>query len=96
MSNIRVKELELSPTTNREVHNRVRPVNGVACSPMAMQLDINYVLKLIRKLDARMRLYEKDDVNGHANNEIKDEEDDEEMEEKQDEAKVKVRLKPTQ
>jgi len=59
LSNIRVKDMELNPVVNRDVANRVRPVNGITCSPITMQLDMNFVLKLVKKLDAKHELYVK-------------------------------------
>lgn len=85
LSNIRVKEMELSPQANREVNNRVRPINGISCSPMAMQLDINFAIKLVKRLDLKVRLYERDDTNGHA---LEDEKEDDEIKEEDDVKKV--------
>lgn len=65
LSNIRVKELELNPVVNRDVSNRIRPVNGITCSPMMMQLDVQFALKLLKKLDAKHQVYEKEETNGH-------------------------------
>jgi len=59
LSNIRVKEMELNPVVNRDVSNRVRPVNGVVWSPICMQLDVNFILKLVKKLDEKHQLYVK-------------------------------------
>jgi len=59
LSNIRVKELELNPVVNRDVSNRVRPVNGLTCSPITMQLDMNFVIKLVKKLDEKHELFMK-------------------------------------
>jgi len=67
LSNIRVKDMELSPCVNRDVSNRVRTVNGITCSPMTMQLDINFALKLVRKLDGKHQLYVKEATNGNGN-----------------------------
>jgi len=64
LSNIRVKECELNPLVNRDVTNRIRPVNGIACSPMTMQLDMNLAIKLIKKLDEKNELYTKEFKNG--------------------------------
>ena len=65
LSNIRVKDVELNPVVNRDVSNRIRPVNGVTCSPMAAQLDVKFALKLVRKLDEKHQLYMKEESNGH-------------------------------
>jgi len=59
LSNIRVKEMELNPVVNRDVSNRVRPVNGITCSPITMQLDMNFIIKLVKKLDEKHQLYVK-------------------------------------
>jgi len=59
LSNIRVKDMELNPVVNRDVSNRVRPVNGITCSPITMQLDMNFILKLVKKLDDKHELYVK-------------------------------------
>jgi len=60
LSNIRVKDMELNPCVNRDVTNRVRPVNGITCSPMTMQLDVNFAIKLVKKLDEKNELYLKE------------------------------------
>jgi len=82
LSNIRVKELELSPAMNRDVANRVRPVNGIACAPMSMQMDMKFAMELMKKLDTRSKLYEVEETNGRAADEemkeVKEEEDDDE------------------
>lgn len=90
LSNVRVKEMELSPSVNRDVTNRVRPVNGLACSPMAMQMDINYAVELMKKLDDRAKIYEVEETNGHVENEDEemqkeDEDNDEDKKEGEEE-----------
>jgi len=62
LSNIRVKDIDLTPVVNRDVTNRIRAVNGVTNSPMAMQLDVCYAIKLLKKLDEKHKLYVKDEV----------------------------------
>jgi len=76
MSNIRIKDTELSPVVNRDVTNRVRAVNGITCSPVTMQLDLKFALKLVKKLDERTKLYEKVDIveNGHPEEDKKEDE----------------------
>jgi len=64
LSNIRVKDVELNPCVNRDVTNRIRSVNGIACSPMTMQLDMNLAIKLVKKLDEKNELYMKPSTNG--------------------------------
>jgi len=79
LSNIRVKEMELSPTVNRDVINRIRPVNGISCAPLAMQMDFNNAIELMKILDRKLKLYEADDeTNGHVTEPSKDKDDDEE------------------
>lgn len=76
LSNIRVKDMELNPVVNRDVSNRVRPVNGITCSPITMQLDMNFILKMVKKLDEKHQLYAKS-TNGQAkDNESADNEED--------------------
>ena len=69
LSNIRIKDCELAPVVNREVSHRIRPVNGITCSPMTMQLDAKFALDLIQILDKKYRLYENDEL---TNNQITD------------------------
>ena len=66
LSNIRVKDTELNPIVNREVTNRIRPVSGVTCSPITMQLDMRLAIKLARYLDEKHKLYEATSSNGSA------------------------------
>ena len=70
--------MELSPSVNRDVTNRVRPINGIACAPMAMQMDITCAIEMIKKLDKRMDLYEKEEELAEDENE--DDDEDEEAE----------------
>ena len=67
--------MELSPSVNRDVTNRVRPINGIACAPMAMQMDISYAIEMIKKLDKRIKLYEKEEDLTEDEDEDDDEED---------------------
>lgn len=59
ISNIRIKDMELNPIVNRDVSNRVRSVNGITCSPVAMQLDMNFLMDFVKKLDEKHELYVK-------------------------------------
>ena len=80
--------MELSPSVNRDVTNRVRPINGIACAPMAMQMDITYAIEMIKKLDKRIKLYEKDEDLTEDEDE-NDEDDDEEGGDDDDDEKMK-------
>jgi len=66
LSNIRIKDNDLSPTVNKEVVNRVRPVTGLTFADVAMQLDLKLAAKVVKRLDAKHKLYEKETngVNG--------------------------------
>lgn len=61
LSNIRVKDVDLTPVVNRDVTNRVRAVTGLTCSPMCMQQDVVYALKLMKTLDEKRKLYYKEE-----------------------------------
>ena len=76
--------MELNPSVNRDVTNRVRPINGIACAPMAMQMDITYAIEMIKKLDERVKLYEKDAAEDEEEDEDEDQEDKSEDEEEKE------------
>jgi len=108
LSNIRVRELELSPSVNRDVTNRIRPINGIACSPMAMKMDIGYAVNMMKKLDAKLKLYEKEEelsededeeetkeeTNGHDENEEEKASGDEEVKKESEEGEASEESKP--
>lgn len=56
----KVKDVELSPVVNRDLSRRVRPVAGAATAKQAIRDDIKLAAKLIRELDKRAALYEKE------------------------------------
>ena len=91
LSNIRVKEMELSPTVNRDVANRIRHVNGISCAPLAMQMDVNNAIDLMKKLDTKLKLYEADDeTNGHTTEVVKEEEEKEDDDDENENENEKV------
>ena len=55
-----VKDVELSPVVNRDLSRRVRPVAGVTTAKQVIRDDIKLAAKLIRVLDKRAALYEKE------------------------------------
>lgn len=57
---IKVKDVELSPVVNRDLSRRVRPVAGAATAKQAIRDDIKLAARLIRVLDKRSTLYEKE------------------------------------
>lgn len=60
LNNIRVKDVELSPVVNRDLSRRVRAVAGAATAKQAIRDDIKLAARLIRVLDKRSTLYEKE------------------------------------
>ncbi|XP_065652189.1 serrate RNA effector molecule homolog [Hydra vulgaris] len=100
LSNIRIKECELAPVVNRDVSHRIRPVNGITCSPMTMLLDAKLALDLIKILDKKFKLYEKEDLSNNHVTEIptensvnKDVDDTGEVEESKENKEEKVKKK---
>jgi len=57
---IKVKDVELSPVVNRDLSRRVRAVAGAATAKQAIRDDIKLAARLIRILDKRSTLYEKE------------------------------------
>lgn len=57
---IKVKDVELSPVVNRDLSRRVRAVAGAATAKQAIRDDIKLAARLIRVLDKRSTLYEKE------------------------------------
>ena len=52
--------MELSPVVNRDLSRRVRAVTGAATAKQAIRDDIKLAARLIRVLDKRSTLYEKE------------------------------------
>ena len=52
--------MELSPVVNRDLSRRVRPVAGAATAKQVIRDDIKLAAKLIRELDKKAALYEKE------------------------------------
>lgn len=57
---IKVKDTELSPVVNRDLSRRVRGVSGAATAKQVIRDDIKLAAKLIRELDKRAGIYEKE------------------------------------
>ena len=55
-----MKDVELSPVVNRDLSRRVRAVAGAATAKQAIRDDIKLAARLIRILDKRSTLYEKE------------------------------------
>ena len=55
-----MKDVELSPVVNRDLSRRVRPVAGAAAAKQAIRGDIKLAARLIRELDKKAALYEKE------------------------------------
>ncbi|XP_068705462.1 serrate RNA effector molecule homolog isoform X3 [Montipora foliosa] len=60
LNNIRVKDVELSPVVNRDLSRRVRAVTGAATAKQVIRDDIKLAAKLVRELDKKAALYEKE------------------------------------
>lgn len=56
----KVKDVELSPVVNRDLSRRVRPISGAATAKQVIRDDIKLAAKLVRELDMRAALYEKE------------------------------------
>lgn len=57
---LKLKDVELSPVVNRDLSRRVRPVAGAATAKQVIRDDIKLAAKLIRELDKKAALYEKE------------------------------------
>ena len=57
---LQVKDVELSPVVNRDLSRRVRAVSGAATAKQVIRDDIKVTAKLIRELDKKAALYEKE------------------------------------
>lgn len=57
---LKLKDVELSPVVNRDLSRRVRPVAGAATAKQVIRDDIKLAAKLIRELDTKAALYEKE------------------------------------
>ena len=57
---LKLKDVELSPVVNRDLSRRVRPVAGAATAIQVIRDDIKLAAKLIRELDTKAALYEKE------------------------------------
>lgn len=57
---LKLKDVELSPVVNRDLSRRVRSVAGAATAKQVIRDDIKLAAKLIRELDKKAALYEKE------------------------------------
>ncbi|XP_032218971.2 serrate RNA effector molecule homolog isoform X2 [Nematostella vectensis] len=91
-NNIRIKEAELNPVINRDLSRRIRPVNGITQAKQVVRESIKLAADLIRVLDKKSAVYEKDqekqeEQNGKEKETAEKKEEGEEGEEKPAEEK---------
>ncbi|CAG2197503.1 Serrate RNA effector molecule homolog A,Serrate RNA effector molecule homolog B,Serrate RNA effector molecule homolog [Mytilus edulis] len=60
LNNIRLRDCELGATLNRELKQRVRPVNGITAHKQIVQSDIKLAAKIMQNLDTKWRMWEED------------------------------------
>ena len=60
LNNIRLRDCELGATLNRELKQRVRPVNGITAHKQIIQADIKLAAKIIQNLDNKWKIWEDD------------------------------------
>lgn len=55
-----LRDCELGATLNRELKQRVRPVNGITAHKQIVQSDIKLAAKIMQNLDTKWRMWEED------------------------------------
>ncbi|KAK3699552.1 hypothetical protein QZH41_003926 [Actinostola sp. cb2023] len=60
LNNIRIKDNELNPVVNRDLSRRVRSVNGITFAKQVIREDIKLAAQLVRVLDKKASVYEKE------------------------------------
>ncbi|XP_052687226.1 serrate RNA effector molecule homolog isoform X2 [Crassostrea angulata] len=58
LNNIRLRDCELGATLNRELKQRVRPVNGISAHKQVVRADIKQAAKIIQILDSKWGMWE--------------------------------------
>ena len=53
-----MKECELGPIVNRELQQRVRPVNGVTAHKTVSKADVKHCAKIVQNFDKKWNLWE--------------------------------------
>ncbi|XP_031555255.1 serrate RNA effector molecule homolog isoform X2 [Actinia tenebrosa] len=95
LNNIRLKDVELNPVVNRDLSRRVRTVSGLTFAKQVIREDIKLAAQLIRILDKKSCVYEKEKKMEESNGKDKDsekKEEGEEGEERADEKETNVNL----
>ncbi|CAH1777308.1 unnamed protein product [Owenia fusiformis] len=60
LNNIRLRDCEMGAIVNRDLRQRVRPVNGITSHKLVSKSDIKHVAKIIQNFDRRWSLWEND------------------------------------
>ena len=55
-----MRDCELGATLNRELKQRVRPVNGITAHKQIIKADIKLAAKIIQNLDSKWKIWEED------------------------------------
>ncbi|XP_052767581.1 serrate RNA effector molecule homolog isoform X2 [Mya arenaria] len=70
LNNIRLRDCDLGATLNRELKQRVRPVNGITAHQKAVKQDIKLAAKIIQNFDDKWKIW--DDPNSEKKDEEKE------------------------
>ena len=55
---VQVKDCELGAIVNRELQQRVRPVNGVTAHKTVSKQDVKHIAKIVQNMDKRSGLWQ--------------------------------------
>ncbi|KAK3089966.1 hypothetical protein FSP39_008080 [Pinctada imbricata] len=58
LNNIRLRDCELGATLNRELKQRIRPVNGISAHKQILRSDVKLAAKIIQNLDNKWGIWE--------------------------------------
>ncbi|XP_056018569.1 serrate RNA effector molecule homolog isoform X2 [Ostrea edulis] len=58
LNNIRLRDCELGATLNRELKQRVRPVNGISAHKQIVRADVKQAARIIQNLDSKWGMWE--------------------------------------
>ncbi|XP_020896176.1 serrate RNA effector molecule homolog B isoform X3 [Exaiptasia diaphana] len=83
LNNIRIKDAELNPVVNRDLSRRVRSVSGITFAKQVIREDIKLAAQLVRILDKKAAVYEKEKKTEETNGSEKEKES-EKKEEKEE------------
>lgn len=61
LNNIRLRDCEMGAIVNRDIKQRIRPMNGITTHPKVAQQDIKNAAKIIQNFDTKWRIWEDGD-----------------------------------